>query len=141
VNADERLQAIVDAQAIGDVQHHIFLCANQTNPKCAPREETNELWSHLKSRLKKLGLTSAPPTWHGSPEADATPVEAGDGTVLRSKVDCLRICEQGPICVIYPEGTWYSKLTIEKLDQIIDSHLAEGRPIDDLVFAVGDLTQ
>ena len=137
---DERVEAIVEAQAIPRSRHHIFLCADQTNPKCAPRETTNELWRHLKTRLKKSGLTSAPPPWYGDPANEATPVEPGDGTVLRSKVDCLRICEQGPICVVYPEGTWYGNLTIEKLDQIIDEHLAAGQPIDDLSFAVGDLT-
>ncbi|HLF61161.1 MAG TPA: (2Fe-2S) ferredoxin domain-containing protein [Acidimicrobiia bacterium] len=135
----ERLEAIAGALSIPRAEHHIFLCADQTTPKCAPREETNLLWAHLKNRLKTAGLTSAPPSWSGKPEEEATPSEMGDGRVLRSKVDCLRICEQGAICVVYPEGAWYAGLDIEKLDRIIDEHLVGGQPVTELVFAVGDL--
>jgi len=127
---------IAEALSIPRAEWHIFLCADQTNPKCAPWEETHALWSHLKRRLKDLGLASAPPPWSSKPESEATPVEPGDGTVLRSKVDCLRICEQGAICVVYPEGTWYANLTEESLDRIIDEHLTSGNPVEGLVFAV-----
>lgn len=134
-----RLVAIAEAESIPRASRHIFLCADQATPKCAPRQETNELWRHLKTRLKELGLTSAPPAWYGNPGQEATPVEPGTGSVLRSKVDCLRICEQGPICVVYPEGTWYAGVTIEDLDRIIDEHLVGGVPVAELVFAVGRL--
>jgi (2Fe-2S) ferredoxin len=136
MNEADRLEAISEALSIPRVQRHIFLCADQTTPKCAPREATHELWAHLKTRLKETGLASAPPAWSGKPGVDSAPFEPGQGSVLRSKVDCLRICEQGAICVVYPEGTWYAGLDRESLDRIIDEHLAQGRLVDDLVFAV-----
>ncbi len=139
MKSTERLENIAESLSIPRAQRHIFLCADQTNPKCAPREETNMLWSHLKQRLKGMGLTSAPPQWQGNMEIDPDPAQPGDGTVLRSKVDCLRICEQGCIAVVYPEGTWYAGLDINKLDRIIDEHLLGGVPVAEYTFVVGDL--
>lgn len=135
----DRLDSIAEALSIPRVERHIFLCADQTTPLCATRETTNSLWKHLKQRTKQLGLSTAPPPWHGKPDAAAAPVPAGTGTVLRNKVDCLRICESGPIAVVYPEGTWYAGLTIEKLDRIIDEHLIDGRPVAEYIFAQGGL--
>ena len=58
MDPSQRLNAIAEALSIPRARRHIFLCADQTNAKCAPREETNELWTHLKARLKELGVTS-----------------------------------------------------------------------------------
>ncbi|MBP6514748.1 MAG: (2Fe-2S) ferredoxin domain-containing protein, partial [Steroidobacteraceae bacterium] len=78
-------QTLAELQ-LGSVRRHVLLC---THGKCAPQEEADASWKFLKRRLKELGLA-----------------DAGTG-VLRTRVDCLRVCQQGPIAVVYPEGTWY----------------------------------
>lgn len=139
VDPEARLHHIANALSIPVVERHIFLCADQTTPKCAPREETNAVWAHLKTRLKQLGLASAPPKWRDNQSLPAEPETVGTGRVLRTKVDCLRICESGPVCVVYPEGTWYRNVTVEVMDRIIDEHLVDGKPVEECTFAVGPL--
>ena len=137
MSSEARLEAISSALSIPVAERHIFLCADQTNDKCAPREETNRLWRHLKSRLKALGITSPPPGWQNDGGDELGPFVPGTGSVLRSKVDCLRICESGCVAVVYPEGTWYANLDEAKMDRIIDQHLVGGRPVAELAFWVG----
>ena len=129
-----RLEAIAGALNIPGTVRHIFLCAEPTTPRCASYETGSDVWRHLKRRLKEMELSSAPPEWRGSIGGPPPPTEAGTGQILRSKADCLRICEQGPVAVVYPEAIWYHSVTTEVLDRIIEEHLVKGRVVDRLVI-------
>jgi (2Fe-2S) ferredoxin len=98
-------------------QRHLFFCTNDRGtdaerPSCNQCGST-DLRDYAKNRVKKLGLS-------------------GQGKVRVNKAGCLDRCEEGPVCVVYPEGVWYTYIDEEDVDEIIDSHIKNGQVVERL---------
>ena len=97
-------------------KHHMFICTNQREdgqPCCASAGNPQAMIDHAKKRLKAEGL-------------------AGEGNIRIQKAGCLDRCALGPVAVVYPEGVWYTFIDTSDIDEIIDSHLIGGKPVDRL---------
>jgi (2Fe-2S) ferredoxin len=101
---------------MGYYRHHVFFCLNQRDEgrRCCADQGAKAMQQHAKARIKELGLAGR------------------EGGVRINQAGCLDRCEEGPVVVVYPEEVWYTYVDRHDIDEIIDSHLVGGKPVDRL---------
>lgn len=107
---------IAPSASAGYYKHHIFFCLNErkNGEACCALQGAQAAFDHCKTRIKEMGLS-------------------GPGQVRVNKAGCLDRCAGGPVAVVYPEGTWYSFVDNNDIDEIIESHLKKGQVVERLV--------
>jgi (2Fe-2S) ferredoxin len=119
------LQDTVKKLFIDRIERHIFLCADQSKPKCCDKELGIACWEYLKKRLQELGLDQ--------------PSQLNANCVFRTKANCLRVCLDGPILLVYPDGVWYRQATPEVIEQILQQHILGNQIVEEYAFYIHPL--
>jgi (2Fe-2S) ferredoxin len=109
---NEAIQAGLEKAGVANAERHLFLCLG---PDCCAPVEGERVWEYVKQRVRETGLRA-----------------------MRTKAGCFRICAGGPWLVVYPEGTWYGAITVDRFERILQEHLIGGKPVVEWLVARND---